>query len=145
MNDESKTPLTRSQFSLRSMLWFMVIMAINAYLLAPRTIVPLPLLLLITIAVPPMLMLGVLHGTSNQRSFCLGALFLATPTALYTSVLMTFDAATRNTPTVDFWYSLYDELGRNYHWHLRLSLVATNLIGFACLGLRWLLERQRRQ
>jgi hypothetical protein len=141
---EPTTPLTRSQFSLRSLLWFTVIMSVNAYLLAPRTIVPLPLLLLISVALPPMLLLGVLHGTSNQRAFCLGALFPGAATALFTSILITFAVAWNGPAVPDPWYNLYDELGQKYPWHLRASLAATSLIGFACLGLRWLLERQRR-
>ena len=135
----------KQQFSLRGLLVLVAVMALNGYLIAPGRWVPLPLLLFATVALPPLLWMGLLHGTSNQRAFCLGAIFPALSTAVCASIMMVAATMTNERSEPQPWISMYDELGLRYPWHLRASLVATSLIGFLCVGLRWLLRRQARE
>jgi hypothetical protein len=135
----------KQQFSLRGLLVLVTIMAVNGYLVAPGAKVPVQVLLFVTVALPPMLWMGLLHGTSNQRAFCLGALLPALSTAICASIMMVAATMTNERTEPSPWISMYDQLGLRYPWHLRASLVATNLIGFLCVGLRWLLRRQARE
>ena len=142
---QEASPAGTAQFGMRSIFLLTAVMAIDCYLLAPVGPVPLPLLLLATFALPPMLLVGVIHGTSLQRTFSLAALLPSLTVFLFTSFALLVLAIDNARDSINYpWYRMYDELGQQYAWHLRASLAVSNLIGFVCIGVRWLLTTTAR-
>ena len=64
------------QFGISTMLWATLVTAIACAVLFPMpAVVAIPLILLISVALPAMLTTVVIYGRGYQRTFCIGAMF----------------------------------------------------------------------
>jgi hypothetical protein len=64
------------QFSLSTMFWITTVTAVICAILFPMpAVIAIPLILLITVALPAVLTTVIIYGGSYQRTFCIGAMF----------------------------------------------------------------------
>ena len=102
----------------------------------------------LAIAIPALLTVVVVYGSSYQRTFCIGALF-PTCTELYVTGwllvgLTQIDAYGDAMEDFEEWLELFDSLGYSYRIYTAGSWLLAVIIGAAAVGVRRRLERGAR-
>jgi hypothetical protein len=128
-----KAPRPFLQFSLGTMFWITTATAIACAVLFPMpTVVAVPLILLISVALPAVLTTVIIYGRSYQRTFCIGALF---PSGIFL-LMVPYGGMTPfrfgSPGGEDFWFRIV-VCG---FW------VSSLLIGGVCVGVRRLVEKR---
>jgi Ca2+/Na+ antiporter len=123
----------RFQFSLRTMFWVTTGTAIICAVSFPMpAVIAMPLMLLISVALPAVLTTVIIYGRSYQRTFCIGAMF---PSCIFLLMI----------PYGSMGLFRFGLNGEDDFW-LRLVVfgfwVFCVVVGLVCMGVRRLVEKR---
>lgn len=130
-------PPRLTQFSLRSLLWLMTgVAVVCAVMFQMPDALAVPILMFVTMAMVPVLVTVIIHGSSYQRTFAIGAIF---PPGLLLSAF---------TPLGGFFFGrapMSMDPGESSGFRVAIGAfwISSLAMGLLCVGTRWLLERQR--
>jgi hypothetical protein len=148
-NSTSTEPRRRLQFSIRTLLWVTLATAIAlAILVSSPSVVAVPVMMCLTIAIPAILTVVVIYGSGYQRTFCVGALF-PTGIALYATGwllgLSLFEPPSIDLDSLDGWLDFFDGIGSAYRAYTGCAWLLAIAVGSIAVAVRCRLQARARR